>query len=331
MKQKASILSLAALLIIGSCDYIKVPVINTSSNSKIPTGPPTHVDSTLASDTAIKVLVEDYTGHRCQNCPSAAMQVDPLLTGANSKNIVLLQVNCTQTFGQGFPKNSFSGLPDTAYGLDYRITAGNNWNNTFINGDINGLPGTMVDRLYFSPATGAGGNNDLYLNGKNVSTPFDSLVATSPAASIHIGDSMWIPPLSTLAMNVTARLRNPKPANKYYLVVCLAEDSIFDWQDSSNVNRQYYLKRMTLRKVINNNGSGWGDTLAHTTAAQTKYYTFANDTLMFNNTMPISLPPKIPARFWNMAHMYIVAFIYQQTPSGMPYDYMVLRAQKLHL
>ncbi len=321
-----------AILFSSGCDYITNPVVTHSGNSALPTSPPTRVDSTSATDDALtKALVEDYTGHRCENCPAAAIQIDPLLTGVKAANIVLLQVNCTLTFGQGFPKNSFVGLPDTAYGIDYRITAGNNWNNTFINGDNNGLPGTMVDRLYYSPSAGAGGGNDLYLNVKNVSTPFDSLTATSPTASIHIIDSMWAPPTSFLAMNITTKLHNPQSGNTYWLVVCLAEDSIYDWQDSLNVNRQYYLKRMTLRKVINGNGSGWGDSLTHTTSPQTKYYTFTNDTLMLNNSMPISLPPKIPTRFWNMAHMYIVAFVYQQTPSGKPYDYMVLQAQKLHL
>lgn len=335
MKHKVILSSVVTALIavcIVCCDYIKVPVISTGTNSKIPTSPPTHVDSTTAADDGItKVLVEDYTGHRCTNCPTAALQTDPLLTGVNARNIVLLQVNCTQSFGQGFPKNTFAGVPDTAYGLDYRTTGGNNWNNTFINGDINGLPGTMVDRLYYSTVTGPGGNNDLFLNGKNVSTPFDSLVATSPTAYIHLADSFWAPPVSAIAMSVTAKLLNPIAGNSYHLVVCLAEDSIYDWQDSLSTNVQYYLKRMTLRKVINGNGSGWGDTLSRNNSLQTKYYSFANDTLMFNNTMPISLPPKIPARFWNAAHIYLVAFIYQQTPSGSPGDYMVLQAQKLHL
>lgn len=329
-----TLLSLSAiLLVLGlySCDKVSNPLIDKGNNAVIPVVPPTHVDSTSGTDdTLLKVLVEDYTAHNCTNCPKAASQCDALLNGANGNQLVMIQVNAS-SLAQGYPNGTFPSLPDTAFGVDYRAIAGKNWDLLFINGDGNGMPGTMVDRLYFSG--NAGGSNDLILNGINVGTPFDSLIGVTPAAimhqtaKIHIVDSMYIPPASAVSMSITTTLISPQAGVKYYLVVSLVEDSIFDWQDSVSNDIQYYLKRMTLRDAVNGS-AGWGDSLMANTSPQTMHYVYASPNFRFNSA-PITTPPLVPPRYWNMAHMYIVAFVYQRT-SGKN-DYLVLQAQKLHL
>ena len=331
MKRFLYISTVMVLMATYSCDKIDNPIINKGTKVSIPVVAPTHVDSTTkASDTTLNILVEDYTAHNCTNCPVAAGQCEKLVKGAHGNQVVLMQVN-VGNLGAAYPPHSFPGLPDTAFGISYRTPAGDNWNNTFINGNGNGLPGTMVNRVYYD--NGIPGSPDLFLYGIDVSasgTPFDSLVtANHKTASIHIVDSMYAPPTSTVSMTVTAKLLAPQPGNQYYLVVALVEDSIFDWQDSVSHYSQYYLKHMTLRTVINDPTNGWGDALSDTTAIQTKHYAYSNFASFQYNNAPIIFPPQVPTRFWNMAHMYVVAFVYQRTAGSQ--DYMVLQAQRLHL
>lgn len=323
-----TLLSLSAILLVFglySCDKVSNPLIDKGNNAVIPVVPPTHVDSTSSTDDAlVKVLLEDYTAHHCTNCPATSAQFETLLKGPNANQAVFMECNIG-SLAQSYSPTAFGINPaDSAYYTYYVNLADSEWNNTFIKADVNGWPGTMADRLYYN---GTAGSSDLSLNGIDFNTPFDSLIATPQTARIHIADSMYIPPTNTVSMSITTTLLSPQAGVKYYLVVTLVEDSIFDWQDSSSVDVQYYLKRMTIRTAINDGGHGFGDTLSNTTAPQTIHYAYASPKFRYNSTL--SVPPVVPPRYWNMAHMYVVAFVYQRT-SGKN-DYLVLQAQKLHL
>lgn len=310
---------------IYSCDKIDNPFISNSGNVKIPTSGLTRVDSTTAaSDNLIRVLVEDYTGHLCTNCPAAAIQCEALVS-AHPTQIVMIQNNAT-TLAKAASKGAYlaQGLPDTAYGNNYIASADSEWNLTFINGDINGMPEVMVDRLYFN---GSPGSPNVFSSG--MAAPFDSLISTPPTAKIHIVDSLYAPPVSTVSMSITTTLLSPVAGTKYFLVVGLVEDSIYDWQDSVQHNVQYYLKRMTFRTAINDGGFGFGDSLVANSLPQAKHYAYANTKSFAYNSAVVSKPPQVAARYWNMAHMYAVAFVYQVV-SGKN-NYMVLQAQSLHL
>ncbi len=336
MRISVVLISIAVCIGLYSCDKIDNPLINHQLNNGTLSGPPTQVTSTT-DDNVLKVLVEDYTGHLCTNCPTAAEKCEALANGANAQHIIMIQNNVTTTFASTLIVGTRgSGNLDSAYMVDYRTDAGNTWNSLFINGDNTGMPGTMVDRLYYNGT--AGGSQDLFLNGiQDPSGPADSIIGQNNLlALIHIADSMYAPSTSGIfgvSMSVTTTLLNPIAGNKYFLVVALVEDSIFDWQDSVQTDIQYYLKRMTLRGVINGGGTGLGDSLSNNTSAQAKHYTYAplDSLLKFNNSI-ITHPTALEGRKWNMAHMYVVAFVYQTTPtpSG-PNDYYVLQAQRLHL
>jgi hypothetical protein len=332
MQRLLSVCALVAVLFFASCDKVSNPFITKNGNATIPVTPPTHVDSTLRTDdTVLKVLVEDYTAHHCTNCPTGSSNCEKIIDGTYGKHAVMIEVNAS-LLGQGYTP-TYWGLPasDSAYVIDYRTKAGNNWNNVFINGDGNGMPGTMVDRLYYN---GTAGSSDLYLYGISENNTFDSLIGVSPSAkmsqtaTIHIVDSMYAPPVNTVSMSITAKLASPQAGCKYYMVALLMEDSIYDWQDSMSTDKRYYLHRWMMRTVINNGGTGWGDSIAATTAPQAYHYVFTSPNFKFNSA-PITAPPAISPRFWNMAHMYVVAFVYQQKAGKN--DYLVLQAQRLHL
>jgi hypothetical protein len=311
---------------IYACDKVSNPYISKGTTTAIPTVPPTRVDSTTSTDDALKkILVEDFTAHHCPNCPAASVQCEAL-ANAHPTQVVFMEENVSD-LAQGYIAGYFgSGVLDSAYFIHYVALADSEWNNTFIDGNA-GMPGTMVNRLYYNGI--AGGGDDLY-GSVNVATPGDSIIGSSgpQLANIHIVDSMYAPPTSALSMSITTKLTAPAAGYKYYLVVGLLQDSIFDWQDSISNNVQYYLKRMTFRTAINDGGHGNGDSLTHTTAPQVMHYAYANTQLFRYDNSKIKAPPLVPPQYWNMAHMYIVAFVYQTGPT---HNFMVLQAQQLHI
>jgi hypothetical protein len=280
----------------------------------------------------VNVLIEDFTAHHCPNCPAQSVLCEAITKGANGNQAIFVEENISE-LAQPYGVGAWGvGAIDSAYMVNYRNPADSEYNLAFINGDVNAMPGTMVNRVHYTNPTNIG-SADLFLNGITASSIFDSIMTTAAPQSvnIHIVDSMYAPPTNTLSMSITTKLIAPVAGTKYYLVAMLVEDSIFDWQDSMNVDRKYYLKRMTLRGNINNGGFAWGDLLSDTAVAQTKHYTFASSNFVFNTSAPNpSHPQVVHPTSWNMAHMFIVAFVYQIASTG-EHNYLILQAQRVRI
>ena len=131
MKKSAIIIaSLAVIFAMASCDKLKEPYIIESNVTPSDTIP------LVASDTAnfdgkIVVLLEDYTGVKCNNCPEAgalALQ----LQEQNEGHLVVLGVHPKSAL-----QNPAGGFPD------FRTDDGNEWNNYF---NIAAYPNGLVNR-----------------------------------------------------------------------------------------------------------------------------------------------------------------------------------------
>ncbi|MDE2026651.1 MAG: hypothetical protein KGJ07_09265, partial [Patescibacteria group bacterium] len=85
--------------------------------------------------------------------------------------------------------------------------------------------------------------------------------------------------------------------------------------------------RMTMRTAINEGGHGFGDLLTNNIAPQAMHYVYTSPKFAYNSS--VTMPPIISPRYWNMAHMYIIAFVYQRITGKN--DYLVLQAQQLHI
>lgn len=306
-----------------SCDKINNPIIAKNSYSSLPSTQPDHITSTNDS-TSHKVLLEDYMGHFCTNCPAAVSAAEVLLNGPNGNKIVSMEVNVgfdADTAGETGAPLVPPGLPDTAYKVDYTTAAGTAWDNTLVNSNTEGVPQGMVDRLYVD----ASYDNDL--NYSNWGTIIDSIIATPQVASITMTDSCWLKQqIFGTAVSVTLK-NTPVSGYTYFLEMAVVEDSVEDWQTNGGSAVQYFVHRYVLRSAIN---GPWGDELTlPANVPVTKYYTFTSSKFRYNASA-ISQPPQVPARLWNMAHCYIIAFLYQRNNGG-SHDYAVLQAQILHI
>ncbi|MCU0361455.1 MAG: Omp28 family outer membrane lipoprotein [Bacteroidia bacterium] len=171
---------IAGLWLNTSCDKINTPIQSPQT----------------PSDTNVfvrKVLLEDYTGHTCGNCPNAA-KVAESLSEQYGENLVVLAVHA------GF----FAKVKLPNYPASYTTTAGNDWDATSGFGVSNvGNPNGMVNRKNYEnngliqketkwPTTVALAINDTYILGLKLKLNYNAstrTLNTNVKANFKIGYS----------------------------------------------------------------------------------------------------------------------------------------------
>lgn len=128
------ILHLSALVIfftIVSCDKVSNPIVVKPkiAGSKFVTK--TNKD---VSDTK-KVLLEDYTGQRCPNCPAAAAIIKNVLLPAYS-NLIVIAVHQGDAYAEPYGK----------FTNDFRTDAGETWGGSGGFGPLNTWPTGLINR-----------------------------------------------------------------------------------------------------------------------------------------------------------------------------------------
>jgi hypothetical protein len=283
--------SIVLLCWLTSCDKVSMPL-----------KPVVH----YANDTAPvrKILLEDYTGHLCNNCPLAAAQADSLMSIYGNR-IVMMKVNVS-FFAEPCPPHPLPpGAPTGSYKGNYMTTAGTAWDN-FFQISSTGLPAGMVDRLPGdappSPYTTYG----------NWPSKVAALVNVPQTANIRITNT-YNSTNGQLNTAISSTFLTSKLSDTTYkLQVILVEDSIIDWQLDKLVtpnNDSTFLHRNMLRDAINGT---WGDSITSGTIT-------VNETVTHNYTYTINPSAFVPAI--NVAHCYVLAFIYNAK------TYAVLQAE----
>jgi thiol-disulfide isomerase/thioredoxin len=130
--KKIIIISLG-IFFITSCDKIP-PRIPPPAPDCILNAPIVKTN-TLTSNTR-KVLLEDFTGHTCGNCPPAAVKAEQLYKSYNG-NLIVIANHVSKTFAA--PKT-------LAYFEDFRDPASTDWD-VFFSMSASGLPKGTVNRM----------------------------------------------------------------------------------------------------------------------------------------------------------------------------------------
>ena len=92
------------------------------------------IDTTTTTQQLRNVLIEDFTGHRCKNCPKASKKIEELVTAFGSDRIIGLAIHA----GPGNFTNTTADYP-----TDFTTQAGKQIQNFF---GTNFLPVGMVNR-----------------------------------------------------------------------------------------------------------------------------------------------------------------------------------------
>ena len=208
MKKIFSIFALAVLLLVAmSCDKIDNP-----HKPYTPTG---------GNKT---VLIKDFTGARCVNCPDAAETVHELQHRLGEDRVFIMSVHAgylAQPMGQ-FP--------------DFLTEEGTEW---YGNNDSNPL--FAVDYVALTEGH--------TLNVDQVDTPVSDALAEPQLFDISIDNTY---DEATRRLNVENHFSPTGDGEgEYYATVCLLEDSIVGWQTTSSGLDREYVFRNVFRGTMN--------------------------------------------------------------------------------
>ncbi len=232
MKKISVILaSLALVFAMTSCDKLKEPykieppVIVVDTNLVQLTA-----EDTLNFDGKIVVLLEDYTGVRCVNCPEAA-EIASQLQEQNEGHLIVLGVH-----------------PNTAYQIPYndvtnfRTEEGNDWNNYF---NIDSYPSGTVNRkeAIGNPEWTAAVNNVI-----GSDAPVRLIVKTAYNESDR-----------EVSLSVYSKFLTTVESDDVRLTLCMMEDSIVGPQQTTTGVNTNYMHRHVFRGTVD--GLTWGRVL----------------------------------------------------------------------
>ncbi|HLG34620.1 MAG TPA: Omp28-related outer membrane protein [Bacteroidia bacterium] len=310
MNKKILSLALAAFavsVLFFACDEVDPPYT-------IPDNTNTANDSSCIFDAAgpatyRKVLVEDYTGHLCGNCPYAAGVIANTLHPLYGDTLIAVGVHAspfsqfTETCPPAlYPPGAAAFAP--VYTEDFRTVAGEAWLSFFA---VPNNPKGMVSRIDY-PTT-------------HVKSPTAWAAAT--ASIIGQPADVGIQIINTYNSstgNLTVCIKTTYLAafsGTYYLSVLLLEDSIHAWQEDYTIdppsgvpplyqNDTNYIHRHVMRGAIN---SEFGVQL--NTAPVAAGDTVRNSYIINLLSLPASMNTTNPAV--NVARCSVVAFVYNNT------------------
>ena len=232
MKRFSLILATAAVILgMMSCDKLKEPYIVESIVEESDTIPLTP-DDIANFDGKVVVLLEDYTGVKCNNCPAAA-EIAQQLQEQNEGHLVVLGVHPKTPL-----QNPAGGFPD------FRTDDGHEWNTEFNigaypNGLVNRTGGVLGAAQWTSAVSGIIGQD----------APVRLIVKTEYG---HNGQELKI--------SVHSKFLETVNSSDVRLTVCMMEDSIVGKQTTPTGVIEDYTHRHVFRGTAD--GQTWGRVLS---------------------------------------------------------------------
>jgi len=277
------VLALAAVL--GGCDYVDAPYIVEGPDGCTVTEP----DFVPRTNPVRKVLVEDFTGHRCGNCPRAAEAIHDMQE-AHPGQVVALGVHSVypSEYTSTYP-NDIAINPQLKYIYNFTREVSNAIDEKFQVSN-SGLPKGMVNRMQVSGSRA--------LSYSTWETHASSILAGDPDVDIQV-KPFYDAADSSLCTYVYTQFLNPI-GGRYKVVAYLTENGFVSWQkdyDASPQDIQLYEHNHILRENIS---SVWGTLLVDGTATAGEEYI---------NGYSITIDPSK----YDITKCYVVAFVYDET------------------
>jgi hypothetical protein len=241
------IFSLAAfvsltLLLFCSCDKLEEPFLIQAENVDTVACPAPEFP--VLTNHIKRILLEDYTGHICVNCPRAALTARDLKEEYGDQ-LVLMAIHAG-----GFAKPFASGN----YTYDFQTPAGTLWDDEF-NISAVGNPNGMVNRRKF--------NNTFIVGPSEWSGKVASMAAETPILDIQVINE-YTPGEKKLCTHIQTEFLQTVDKD-LKLVVAITEDSIVAAQKNNDPlvgttpEILDYVHMHVLRGTIT---TAWGSTIA---------------------------------------------------------------------
>lgn len=265
MMIKRYIFSLLSLLILYGCDKIENPYKDGTVNN----------DTTIVTDRTRRILIEDYTGHTCGNCPAAAKTAQQIKDTYGDQIIVM-----------GVHAGWFA-KPKTGnqYTIDFRNAASEEYDVTFGN-SVAGNPNGLINRITK--------DGSIIIQPSNWETAVLDIKDLEAALGMKI-NSEYNETSNSISITVDTDFYSDL-SNDNYIVVSFVEDSIIAWQKDYTVDPND-IENYVHRHVFRGNVNGiWGDAVDPTITTEGTQHTF-------NYSFT-------PDTSWNINHSYLVTYLY---------------------
>lgn len=265
--------SLLALALLSGCDIIDSPKGEQSG----PVGP--------TSGVTRRVLLEDCTGARCNNCPEAADIAEDLqeFYNTNEERLIVVDINMVAQYAAPLPPN---------YTTDFRTPAGDEYAIHYDMATL-GLPRGLINRMPYGGVIG--------ISKGNWSSAVAAVIDLPPDMDLWFDSFNFNSATNVVTTTVKVAVINAinGPHN---LTVYLTEDHVIDWQEDHRVpgtDVPNYDHRHVLRDNLNGT---WGDVIIPTSAQP-------GDTL--SESFTYTLPPEGAINHViNTANCSLVAYVY---------------------
>lgn len=276
-------LTLVAITIF-SCDFVQ--------NANPQYGPSTTGNTNIIYR---KAFVEDYTGHKCGNCPAAAVQLKALESQYHGQ-IVPVAVHA-----------GFFAKTNGPYPTDFQTPAGDAYDLQFGNSAA-GNPNGLINRVGY-------GTGSFIKQWSGWGTAVAAMVAMPAKFQIKINNT-FNTSTKMLSTDITVKSLAANTGT-YKLVVLLTEDSVIAEQlDYSKPSGQQFIANYEfnhlLRGAIN---SSWGDAV------------FTPGTVALNDSVVKSYPNFSVNASYRPNKCHVIAYLYD-ADSASPTYYEVLQAEE---
>lgn len=230
-----------------------------------------------------RALLEEFTGHHCNNCP-AAHAVAAQLKSLYGDDLILVSLHAAANNNSSFivPQSN----PDGSYATDFRTPEGLTYATTYA---VTFLPSGMVSRRPFNSST--------VLSSASWGSAVEEVVNEDALFDAWVSSLQHDAAANTVSATVKVAVLQDV-TGEFKLTTYLLEDHIIDWQYNSQASPPDvpdYNHRHVFRKTLD---GAWGRVAIAASAA-------AGDTLEFE----YSNVPMNPA--WNAANCELVTYVYK--------------------
>lgn len=231
MKRTTLVLAISAFIFgMMSCDKLKEPYIIEPIVQESDTIPLEAAD-TVNFDGKIVVLLEDYTGVKCVNCPAAA-EIASNLQAQYGEHLVVLGVHPKSAL-----QNPAGGFPD------FRTDEGNEWNNYF---NISAYPtGTL--------------NREAAIGTASWASEVDDVIGNDAPVRLII-KSEYDDATRELKLSIHSKFLQNVESDDVHLTVCMMENNIIGKQVTPDGVVEDYVHRHVFRGTAD--GLTWGRLLS---------------------------------------------------------------------
>ena len=288
-KQLIPILSAGIIFSLFSCDRIEHPIpvrVGGLDWDLFPAGDSadyTWPIWTPNTNTLQNVLLEDFTGHTCTNCPAAAT-IAKNLEAANPGRVIIASIHAS--IGSSFQATS---APD--FLTDYTTEEGDTYANEIPS--FFGNPSGTINRL------GGGLANTLWYLSSAWTTKTTSVLGDSPKANLQVKTNYY-PQTRGLFVHTESEFLTTL-TSEYAIVIYLIRKAVVSSQKLSNGTTDLaYVHHNVMSSVINGT---WGTTIGVAPVAGEKVY----------NNFAVKLPDGNTDSTFNTSNLSLITYVYNKS------------------